>query len=146
MRCVVYISLEARRLERGEILDILRLSRVNNTVRGITGVLLYHDGLFLQVLEGEDAALECLLTVLRHDRRHKDIRILLDEAIGQRHFPNWSMGWVEADRLSAEDRWLCRPLDCPLPDLQADQLADRIRRLVRSFQVMAAADGAGETQ
>lgn len=138
MRCVVYISMETRRLSRDDISDILRVSRMKNTVHDITGVLLYYDGLFLQVLEGEDARLEELMAVLRHDRRHHDVRMLLDEQIAERHFPDWSMGLIDLADLPAEDRWLCRHLDRPLPELRSPQLADRIRRLVASFQAMVA--------
>lgn len=136
MRCIVYISMETRRLTRADILEILRVSRMKNTVHGITGVLLHHDGLFLQVLEGDAARLEELLGVLRHDRRHREVRVLLDEAITERHFPDWSMGVVDLADLPPDDRWLCRNLDQPLPELQSEQLADRIRRLVASFQAM----------
>lgn len=136
MRCIVYISQGTRRLQRADILDILRVSRMKNTVRGITGVLLYYDGLFLQVLEGEDDRLADLLEVLRHDRRHKELRVLLDETVTERHFPDWAMAFMEMADLPPEDRWLCRHLDRPLPELQSTALADRIRRLVRSFQDM----------
>lgn len=142
MKCVVYISMETRRLRQADILDILRTSRVKNTVRGLTGVLLYYDGMFLQVLEGESPKVEELLAVLRHDRRHKDMRILLEETIEQRHFPDWTMAFVDLAELPPEDRWLCRNLDRPLAELQSKELADRIRRLIGSFQAMVHDDRA----
>lgn len=136
MKCIVYISLESRRLDRADIHDILRTSRERNQARDVTGVLMFYDGLFLQVLEGEDGHLDELLADLRQDRRHHEVRILLDESITQRHFPDWSMALVDLADLPADDRWLCRHLDRPLPELQSSQLADRIRRLVGSFQAM----------
>lgn len=136
MRCLAYISVETRRLQPADILEILRVSRMKNTVRRITGVLLYFDGLFLQILEGESGQLDDLLTVLRHDRRHTDIRILLDEPTRQRHFPDWSIALVDLADLPADDRWLCRHLDRPLPELQSEELANRIHRLIGSFQAM----------
>lgn len=136
MKCMVYISLESRRLTRADIHDILHSSRQGNQARGITGVLMFYDGLFLQVLEGEDEVVDGLISQLRADSRHQDIRILLDETITQRHFPDWSMALVDMADLPAEDRWLYRHLDRPLPELESAQLADRIRRLVTSFQAM----------
>lgn len=136
MRCIVYLSLETRRMARADILDILRVSRVNNTVREVTGMLMYYDGVFLQVLEGDAERIEALMTVLRHDRRHRDMRVLLDEPIAQRHFAEWSMALVDLADLPADDRWLCRHLDRPLPDHQSTQLAHRIHRLIGSFQAM----------
>lgn len=136
MRCIAYISTEARRLSRADIQDILRVSRMKNTMRRLTGVLLYYDGVFLQVLEGEHDQLDELMTVLRLDRRHGEIRVMLDETTTERHFPDWSMAFVDMADLPADDRWLCRHLDRPLPELQSQQLADRIRRLIGSFQAM----------
>ncbi|MGE5477739.1 MAG: BLUF domain-containing protein [Bacteroidales bacterium] len=136
MRCVVYISHETRPLKKADILDILRVSRVKNTVRRLTGVLLYYDGIFLQVLEGEGPVIEEMLALLRRDRRHTEIRILLDEPVAERYFPDWSMAFADLADLPPDDRWLCRHLDRPLAELHSGELADRIRRLVGSFQVM----------
>lgn len=141
MRCVAYISFENHRLDRKDILEIARISRIKNELRGITGVLMFHDGLFLQVLEGPDADIEQLLARLRMDGRHRDVRILLDELISTRHFPDWAMALVDPGGLREEDRWLCRHLD-PLTELGSPELADRIRRLIRSFQAMVTTDGA----
>ncbi len=143
MRCIVYISMETRHLCREDITEILRVSRMKNTVRGITGVLMYYDGLFLQVLEGEAARLDELLETLRHDRRHHEVRVLLDETISQRHFADWSMGLVDLAELPPEDRWLVRQLNRPLPELHSDELADRLRRLVGSFQAMVERERSG---
>lgn len=145
MRCIAYISTEARRLSRSDVQEILRVSRMKNTVRRISGVLLYYDGLFLQVLEGEEAQLQELMAVLRTDRRHGEIRVLLDETTTERHFPDWSMAFVDVADLPAEDRWLCRNLDRPLPELQSAQLADRIHRLIGSFQAMVRDNPSGDT-
>lgn len=142
MRCVAYISLENRRLGREDVLEIARISRIKNELRGITGVLMFYDGLFLQVLEGTDADIEQLLARLRMDGRHRDVRILLDELISERHFPDWAMALMDLADLPEEDRWLCRHLDRPLPELSSPELADRIRRLIRSFQAMVVTDGA----
>jgi hypothetical protein len=142
MRCIAYISLESRRLGRSDLLDILRVARTRNALAGITGVLMYYDGLFLQVIEGDEAPLDELLGKLRGDRRHRDLRVLLDERSDERHFPDWAMALIDLATLPAEERWLCRHLDRPLPELQSDVLAERIRRLIGSFQAMVRGEGA----
>jgi hypothetical protein len=142
MRCIAYISLESRRLDRSDILDILRVSRERNAASGITGVLMYYDGVFLQIIEGDDDNVDALLERLRRDRRHRDLRVMLDESCAVRHFPDWAMALLDLPSLPPDDRWLCRHLDRPLPELQSDVLADRIRRLISSFQVMVAREGA----
>jgi hypothetical protein len=77
-----------------------------------------------------------MLDTIRADQRHQDLRILLDEHIHARHFPDWAMALADLADLPAEDRWLCRNLDRPLPELKSEEFADRIRRLIGSFQAM----------
>lgn len=143
MRCLAYISQEARRLTKDDLQDILRVSRVKNTVRQITGVLLYYDGLFMQVIEGEDADVQGLLDTLRSDRRHHNLCVVLDETVPERHFPEWAMALVDFADLPSEDRWLCRTLEQALPQLRSNVLADRIHRLIGSFQAMVGNGKAG---
>lgn len=72
--------------------EILGASQRNNRARGLTGLLLAHDGWFLQVLEGQAEAIERLLADLRGDSRHREIRILSSGPIERPLFPHWSMG------------------------------------------------------
>ena len=72
----------------------------NNQRNGVTGMLLYADGNFLQVIEGEAAAVESTFVRISQDPRHGHITVLLEEGLAQRHFSQWSMGYK---RLSAQD-------------------------------------------
>lgn len=146
MRCIVYISFESRRLTKADLHKILAAARRKNAEMRVTGVLLHFDGLFLQVLEGTDEVIAVLLRTIRNDKRHQDLRILLDEPITARHFPDWAMALADLADLPAEDRWLCRNLDRPLPELQSEEFAERIRRLIGSFQAMVNAGGEGDSQ
>ncbi|MFM8330705.1 MAG: BLUF domain-containing protein [Candidatus Methylumidiphilus sp.] len=84
---LVDISLES------EIPKILESSVRNNPVSGITGMLLYCDGNFIQVLEGEtDAVLEVFDRICA-DCRHRDIFEVMREPIAEREFAQWSMGY-----------------------------------------------------
>lgn len=84
---LVDISLES------EIPKILEASVRNNPVTGITGMLLYCDGNFIQVLEGEaDAVLEVFDRICA-DSRHRDIFEVMREPIAEREFAQWSMGY-----------------------------------------------------
>lgn len=146
MRCIVYISFESRRLQKADLHKILEAARRKNAELQVTGILLHFDGLFLQVLEGADDVIAAMLTTLRRDKRHQDLRILLDEPIAARHFPDWAMALADLADLPAEDRWLCRNLDRPLPELQSKEFAERIRRLITSFQAMMDAGEVGDDQ
>ncbi|CAK8719093.1 Sensors of blue-light using FAD [Candidatus Electrothrix laxa] len=82
-----------------DIIKIHKSSVKNNPDLGITGVLFYHNGKFLQVLEGMQENLEKLMTVLEHDPRHARITRIVDTAVAKRGFPDWQMDvfHLEAD-------------------------------------------------
>jgi len=99
MRQLLYVSNTTRKLETGELQDILAASRRNNAPLGVTGMLLYIDGGFLQVLEGEERTLRQVYDRICADPRHWNARVLLDHD-SPRAFADWSMGF---ERLDAGD-------------------------------------------
>lgn len=137
MKCIACISVETRHLGKADLHDILRVSRDRNAARGVTGVLLYYGGLFLQVMEGDDASVIDLMETLQRDRHHADLRIILDEAADERLFPDRSMAFAD---LADEDDGQYRDLDLPLAEMRSTQLSERIRRLIGSFQAMVRKD------
>ncbi len=103
LRQVIYISRATGELSHEEIRELVAQAAANNRKNQITGALLYLEGSFIQVLEGDRGAIEALLEKLRRDSRHCDLRLLSDIEIPDRRFENWSMGLVEtpeSDRLS----------------------------------------------
>jgi hypothetical protein len=75
-----------------EILDnILNTSRTNNTKWDITGNLIFHSDLFLQLLEGPQDAIDSLYQSILLDNRHTDIFKLRDEITQRRLFASWTM-------------------------------------------------------
>ena len=79
-----------------ELLALLRVSRRNNASRGLTGLLLYRDQCFLQVLEGPEGNIESVIKTIEADPRHHSVRILRRE-VGPRQFGNWQMGFENLD-------------------------------------------------
>jgi hypothetical protein len=67
--------------------------RANNTLLGITGLLLHIDGGFLQILEGDERAVRELYSRIAADRRHREPRILLDREIAAPTFTGCSMSF-----------------------------------------------------
>ena len=76
MHLIIYTSKYVGRAEDiNDILaDIVIRSEKNNLKYGITGLLFYHNGRFIQVLEGERGSLEGLMSILENDDRHKPVR------------------------------------------------------------------------
>lgn len=97
--CLVYTSrLNTDRCDEEEIQTILEHSVNNNRKLGISGMLLYSDGAFLQALEGPKDAVKKTFERIKVDRRHDSINKLAVEAIEQRRFPDRAMGFASLSR------------------------------------------------
>ena len=73
----------------------------NNERDGITGFLLYHSGVFIQMIEGREDALRSLIARIMADHRHSEMTILFDHPVPERSVPEWSMGVLHADKVLA---------------------------------------------
>jgi hypothetical protein len=73
---------------------ILTQSRQHNPPSGITGVLCYGGGIFLQAIEGGRTAVSALYGHIQRDPRHMDVELLHYEEITERRFGGWTMGQV----------------------------------------------------
>jgi hypothetical protein len=93
MKNIVYVSTAVTLLDDNQLLDILTASRKNNAERGVTGVLLYSEGTFIQVLEGSDDDVDYILAQIEKDLRHKNMITLIDELISHKNFSDWFMGF-----------------------------------------------------
>jgi len=71
--------------------DILAVAQENNTRYAITGLLLYGDGVFMQVLEGSPDAADEIYARIRHDPRHCDVRDIYTGYADFRSYPDWQM-------------------------------------------------------
>ena len=97
---LLYASRAAAHVDQDALLAILRQSKTNNPVSGVTGVLCYSDGIFIQALEGDRAAVNQLYLKSAADPRHTDVVLLSYEGIGERRFAGWAMGQVNMARLN----------------------------------------------
>jgi len=84
----------------GAIESILSQSREHNPASGITGILCYGGGIFLQAIEGGRTAVSELFGHIQKDVRHKDVVLLQFEEILERRFGGWSMGQVNLSKLN----------------------------------------------
>ena len=90
---LVYASSSVKPCSSDELLQLLDKARQNNEKLGITGMLLYKDGDFMQVLEGDEAQVHSLSAQIAKDPRHKDMVTILEGHCTEREFPDWSMGF-----------------------------------------------------
>ena len=80
--------------------SILTQSRQHNPVTGITGILCYGGGIFLQAIEGGRQQVSDLFGHIQKDERHKDVALLHYEEIFERRFGGWTMGQVNLSKLN----------------------------------------------
>jgi hypothetical protein len=97
---LLYASRAVPAIDHEELVTILRQSKSHNPTVGVTGVLCFSGGIFLQVLEGGRSAVNRLYNRIASDPRHTDVEVLLYEEIGERRFASWSMGQVNMSRLN----------------------------------------------
>ena len=97
---LMYASRAAASVDQEELIAILRKSKANNPPLGVTGVLCFSEGVFLQVLEGGRSAVNRLYNRITSDSRHTQVELLSYAEIGERRFAGWSMGQVDMGRLN----------------------------------------------
>ncbi len=97
---LMYASRAATTLDHEALGAILRHSRTANPELGITGVLCFSHGIFLQVLEGGRSAVNRLYNRIATDARHSQVELLSYEEIEERRFSSWSMGQADMARLN----------------------------------------------
>ncbi len=90
---LIYVSSAARLLGEPELRAILESSVRHNAPQAVTGILLYANGSFMQVLEGDEAAVAETMSRIRADPRHHHIYELYSSTIDHREFGAWNMGF-----------------------------------------------------
>ena len=90
---LVYLSAATELYSDIDMNQILTVSRKNNTEQDVSGILLYHEGCILQVLEGDKQTVTDLYLKIKADKRHKDVIQLVQGTCEDRSFPEWSMGF-----------------------------------------------------
>ena len=97
MHCI-YASAATRHFETAELTALLEAARRHNDGVGLTGMLLYTEGSFFQVLEGVPDVVNALYTRIELDKRHMQVTKIVAEAIPNRSFAHWTMGFSQVCR------------------------------------------------
>lgn len=121
------------------IRSILHSARRNNARRAVTGVLIFTERGFAQVLEGERAAVEDVFEAIVCDSRHHDVTVLYSHPVEARSFAAWAMAYVGPD-IEQADHYACA-----LPEVRAthpgkDVLAVLLHQLRRADLAQPAVD------
>lgn len=135
MISLVYVSIATKPFTAAELLDLLDHARRNNLNSAITGMLLYKEGNFMQVLEGDEKAVKAVSAKIARDPRHHKMITLLEVQIPEREFPDWSMGFNDLDApLSDEIPGYSEFMNTPLTADAFSENPTRAQRLLRVFK------------
>lgn len=131
---VIYVSNARKNLREEEVGNILESSRRNNAAIGVTGLLIFHENRFFQVLEGERELVRNVYKRIHKDKRHNSVRLVSEEMSEHRAFPKWQMGYAKPDELPEQARdaafSIYNMVSASSPERGDD---DRVRLFVRSF-------------
>ncbi len=97
---LLYVSRAVVPESQDAIQAILASARQHNLQNGITGILCYGGGVFVQAIEGGRSAVNRLYTQIIEDPRHNDVELLHYEEITERRFGGWTMGQVNLTKLN----------------------------------------------
>jgi len=131
---LIYSSVSSTPMQLEELEDLLEQAQGNNAIHGITGALVYADGFFMQILEGERASVERLMERISRDLRHETLLILQEGEIPSGSFSDWNMAYISAtpEQIAA---WAGLSVTTQLPDVWRNIREDpeRVTQVARSI-------------
>ncbi len=90
---IAYFSTATKLFTETDLTELLANSKQNNSALSVTGILLFIEGCFLQVLEGDESVVKSIFEKVKQDERHHDVLTLFQGNKPERAFENWSMGF-----------------------------------------------------
>ncbi len=97
---LLYISNATQPLNDTDLVALLKQARKKNAGLNVTGMLLYKDAKFMQILEGDETAVRKLFAEISDDPRHQNITVIFQKRCPTAVFTDWSMGFINLD-----DEW-----------------------------------------
>lgn len=96
---LAYVSTETRHMETSDLLKLLDGARKFNESAKLTGLLIYKEDSFFQILEGKRETVLALFDRISKDPRHGNVDVLMSEPVDARSFEEWSMAFVDLDNV-----------------------------------------------
>jgi hypothetical protein len=131
----IYASAATHDFSNEDLIDLLKLARKNNSRRNITGMLLHHEGSFIQILEGPEDTVQALFETISRDKRHAKMLLLSRRNVEERTFGDWGMGFACSSCVGNKD--LAGFSDLLLSQataLEMEQRADRAHQVLLKFR------------
>jgi hypothetical protein len=99
---LLYVSSAVNLFTNEQLEELLKVSRRNNSSCGVTGLLLYIGGNFIQLLEGDKEVVQTTHLRITNDPRHHGLITLLQGDCEKRDFTEWSMGFKKVEKAESE--------------------------------------------
>ncbi|MEM1385432.1 MAG: BLUF domain-containing protein [Pseudomonadota bacterium] len=136
MESVVYFSRAISTDRRAALDAILASAERNNPPLGLTGLLLYGEGMFMQCLEGPERSVSLMMERIKADPRHRGAVVLSRGPLSARVFPDWAMGARmldpdlpgHAELIGSSEA----ALDGKLTEVSGPETMDHLRRFYQS--------------
>jgi hypothetical protein len=113
---LLYVSTATKPFNDTDLVVLLKAARQKNARLHINGMLLYKQGKFMQILEGEESAVRKLYAEISQDPRHGELTVILERQCSTSVFKDWSMGFANLrddliKTLPGYNHFLNTPLD-----------------------------------
>ena len=136
---IMYSSQAIKHMTMHALEVILEDARTGNQARNVTGVLVYVDGVFFQIIEGDKDIVRKLMASIASDSRHQSVTVFYEAEVDVRAFESWSMAYLSptAEQMST---WLGLPGTATVEELLASVNRDphRVpRTLVSALKALA---------
>lgn len=141
---IIYSSVSSTPMQLEGLEDLLARAQASNARRGITGALVYVDGSFLQIIEGEEDSVKRLMEKISGDLRHETVTILQSGEITSAVFSDWKMAYVSATPEQIAE-WIGLDRTTQLPDLFEDMHQDRRKAQQVAKSILAVLLGEAES-
>ncbi len=103
MRQMIYASSAVVEMTPQKLNTISLQAKRNNSINNLTGMLIYGDQMFFQILEGQTDKIAEMKDLIWSDKRHTGISEFKDSTISERCFPDWSMGCYRVETTATND-------------------------------------------
>ncbi len=144
MKRVVYVSTAVSDFDAATLAALVRHSAEANTLRDVTGVLLFSCGDFMQLLEGPETTIDTLMDRIEADPRHTWVSRLIDEPTDHRLFPDWGMALADFEHPPAASLAEFRVIADFLTHVHGPADDALVLGLLRHFRSRAHSDSAAQ--
>ena len=118
---LAYTSVARSPMGTGQLVSLLQSARYFNQLNHVTGLLLYKDKSFFQIIEGHPSTIDRLMLSIAMDYRHHTLNVLYRREISFRDFADWTMGYINIDTVQCDiEAWGDEEFKFPLQGLEGD--------------------------